>query len=84
MQARRLILGSAFEPDALKMLGEAFDEAWASIASSYGEDASAIEAARLRLAGIMIELARDRQLGPDQLKRTALRLFAESRVGGLP
>jgi hypothetical protein len=47
MKARRLIDGAAYGPNALKALGQAFDEAWASIAGNFGDDPSDIERARL-------------------------------------
>jgi len=50
MKARRLIDGAAYGPNALKALGQAFDEAWASIAGNFGDDPSDIERARLKLA----------------------------------
>ena len=36
MRARQLIDGAAFGPDALKAIGQAFDEAWAKIAGNFG------------------------------------------------
>jgi hypothetical protein len=50
MTARKLIDGAAYGPDALKALGQAFDEAWASIAGNFGDEPYEIERARLKLA----------------------------------
>jgi hypothetical protein len=38
MKARQLIDGASFAPDALKAIGQAFDEAWAQIAPNFGND----------------------------------------------
>jgi len=40
MEARRLIDTAAFGPDTLKVLSQAFDEAWASIEGEFGCDQS--------------------------------------------
>jgi hypothetical protein len=61
MKARRLIDGAAYGPDALKALGQAFDEARASIAGNFGDDASDIERARLKLATALLSVARPRR-----------------------
>jgi len=38
MQARKLIDGASFGPDALKAIGQAFDEAWAEVAPHFSGD----------------------------------------------
>ena len=38
MQARKLIDGASFGPDALKAIGQAFDEAWAEVAPHFPGD----------------------------------------------
>jgi hypothetical protein len=60
MEARSLIGNAAYSPDVLKVLYEAFDGAWATIAASCGTDEQAIEATRIRLANTILALARDR------------------------
>jgi len=52
MKARRLIDGAAYGPNALKALGQAFDEVWASIAGNFGD----IERARLKLATALLSV----------------------------
>jgi hypothetical protein len=47
VKARQLIDGASYGPDALKVIGQAFDEAWLAIAGNFGSDS--IEVARLRL-----------------------------------
>jgi hypothetical protein len=51
MRARELIDHAAFGPDALKVIEQAFDEAWQEIAGNFG-DQQDIEAARFRLANV--------------------------------
>ena len=45
MNARHLIEGASFGPDALKALGQAFDEAWKEIAANFGNEPAEIESA---------------------------------------
>ena len=60
------------EPEDLARLGKAFDEAWAAVSITAGEDRAD---QRTTLAFILLRLASLRQLGPDQIKDTALRIF---------
>jgi hypothetical protein len=75
MKARRLIEGASFGPDALKVLSQAYDEAWAILAAGYGNDQSAIEIARLRLANIILGLMREDIRDPAWLRDAALRHY---------
>ena len=77
MRARKLIADAAFGPDRLKAVGEAFDEAWHDLAGNFANDAQTIEAVRLRLATIILDLAKDGQLGREQLKLTAMRVLSQ-------
>ena len=52
-----LIDGASFGPDALKTIGQAFDEAWKEIAGNFGDDPGVIESARLRLAQALMSVA---------------------------
>ena len=63
-----------FDPTDLRTLGDAFDEAWDSILTKRPESAVSSEL-RLRLASVVLHLARDHQLGQHQIKATALRLL---------
>jgi hypothetical protein len=77
MKARQLIGSASYGPDQLRVLFEAFDQAWDAIAAGVGDDPSAIEAARLKLANLILSLARDGDLeDPGQLKDAALRLLS--------
>ena len=52
MEARKLLAAAPFKPDAIKALTQAFDEAWASIATTF--DPAAVANARLSLAHAII------------------------------
>ena len=53
------------------MIGRAFDDAWAEVAQNY--DSRAIEAARLKLANIVLSLAGEGERNTEQLKDRAVR-----------
>jgi hypothetical protein len=75
MKALRLISSASFGPEVLKVMGQAFDQAWSAIELSIGTDPSAIEAARLRLANIVVKLANEHTRDMGTLARAALRTF---------
>ena len=50
MKAREMIVGASYGPHTMKVLGQAFDEAWDSIAGNFGENLADIEQARVKLA----------------------------------
>lgn len=74
-KARALIGAASFDPDTLKMIGQAFDDAWARVAQSYTSP-SATEAARLKLANIVLSLVADGVRDPARLSDRAFRIFA--------
>ena len=76
MKARQLIDGAAFGPDALKVIGQAFDEAWKEVAGNFGDDPQDIEAARLSLANAVLSVAHEDTRNVDVLKRAALQRMA--------
>ncbi len=57
------------EPEELAELGAVFDETWAVLSRTVGDDAEH----RVALACILVRLAQLRQLSPEQMKATALR-----------
>jgi hypothetical protein len=75
MRARRLIGSASYGPDTLKVLFQAFDEAWTTLALRYGDDQPAIEVARMRLANIMLTLSREDSRDVARLKDAALTIF---------
>lgn len=60
------------QPEELTRLGVVFDEAWAAVSADDGQETAE---RRTALARILLRLANLRQLGPEQLKATALRVF---------
>jgi hypothetical protein len=82
MKARQLLGTSSFSPDQLRVLFEAFDQAWAAIAPSVGHDTASIEVARLKLANIVLSLARNNSFDdPGPLRDAALQLMSSLMPG---
>ena len=73
-KARQLIAGATYDPATLKTISDAFDEAWASLASGYSSPL-AVEAARLKLANIVLSLAAEGERNAERLKDRACRIF---------
>jgi len=76
MKARQLIDGTSYGPDALKALGQAFDEAWASIAGNFGDEPLDMEQARLKLAKALLSVASEDSSNVEVLKKAALQVMA--------
>ena len=76
MKARRIIDGAAFGPDALKAIGQAFDEAWEEIAGNFGGEPASIELGRVRLAEAVLSVAIEESRDVEALKRGALEAMA--------
>lgn len=73
MRARKLIGDSSYGPDTLKVVFQAFDEAWNEVAPLTSQDEMAVEAARLKLASIVLTvLATSETLDAEQIKSAAL------------
>jgi hypothetical protein len=70
VKARALIDGACFGPAALKVLGRAFDEAWASIAGNFCD--GQVEGARLRLANAILSIANEDSRDIAALKNAAI------------
>jgi hypothetical protein len=75
MKAHQLIGGSAFPPDMLTVIFEAYDEAWVEVAQDVGSDAGAIETARMSLATIILSIAAVGPIDRLQLKSAAMDAF---------
>jgi hypothetical protein len=79
VKARRLIGNAAYGPDVLKVLFEAFDGAWATIAPTCGNDPQVVEATRTRLASIILALAKDRpKPDAEELRDGALKVLGQA------
>jgi hypothetical protein len=70
------LASGSYPPEMVKRMGDAFDEAWSEISSSV----DAAEAARLKLADIILSLASNGldEASAETLKDHALRAFAQS------
>jgi hypothetical protein len=76
MKARQLIDDASYGPEAVKALGQAFDEAWVNIAGNFGDDPSDIEEARFRLATALLSVASEDSRDVEVLKKAALEIMA--------
>ena len=75
MKAKALLIGAMFGPDQLKIIGDAFDQAWADVDDAFSTPL-AKEAARLYLANITLALASDESRDCDALRIDALKALA--------
>jgi hypothetical protein len=68
MKAQQLLryATQSFGPEAMKVIGQAFDEAWASIAGKFTTHSAETE--RLRLATIILAVATDDSRDVEALK----------------
>ena len=76
LKARRLIEASTFEPETLKVVCKAFDDAWAEISHHFAGEDTATEHARTRLAHAVLIVAREDSNNADRLKNDALQVMA--------
>jgi hypothetical protein len=84
MPHHRLVFrGGAFGPTRLKALEEIFREVWLCVLPEVGHKTKEIETARVLLARIIFNLARDGQLGALQITHTAARLMRQYDASGV-
>ena len=76
MKARRLIKGSTYGPETLKVIGKAFDDAWSEIAGHFSPAGLQAQSARLKLAHAVLAIARDDSRDSEELKNAALQIMA--------
>lgn len=81
MEARRLIASAHYGPDELKVLFQAFDDAWEIIAPRCGDNGLAIQATRLKLANTILSVACEKRGDAEAMKEAALRLMNFGRSG---
>jgi hypothetical protein len=81
MKARRSI--AAFGPEAVKAMGEAFDQAWIEVAGNFGSPLE-VEKARLKLANAMLSVATEGSTDVATLKAAALQVIAMDYRSGIP
>ena len=71
--------GASYGPAELKVINQAFDEAWAAIAGSFEEAPAVIEGARYQLANTILKEAANGIREPGALKAAALQSFVQER-----
>jgi hypothetical protein len=76
MKAWELISVPSYGPETLKIVFQSFDDAWGSIAAIFGDNPLAIQAARAKLANIILSMPHDQQSDAAQIKNSALQLMA--------
>jgi hypothetical protein len=76
MKARRLIEGSLYEPQTLRVIFAGFDQAWSEVAGHFGTDPRFVEDARLRLAHACLIVAHEGSDDPERIKMDALQVMA--------
>ena len=76
MRARLLIDGASFGPEALKVIGEALDAAWAEIAGNFANDPAEIDEALYKLATALLSVASEDSRDVEALKKAALQRMA--------
>jgi hypothetical protein len=78
MKGRALIEDAAFGPEAIKVIGQAFDEAWANTAGNYSDVFR--EEARLRLASAILSIAKDGNLNVATLKKAGIEALRRGNI----
>ena len=76
MRARQLIDGASFGPEALKVIGEAFDTAWAEIAGNFANDPAELDEALYKRATALLSVASEDSRDVEALKKAALQRMA--------
>jgi hypothetical protein len=79
MHATPFSRSATYDPATLKRLGETFDSAWASIACNFANGSH--EAARLRLATLILDFAADGDCDAVELKCRAIGAMQLPRTG---
>ena len=76
VKAEQMMSGISYGPDAVKAIGQAFDEAWLRIAANFGDEPEDIEKARLRLARALLLIAHEDSRDVGVLRQAALERMA--------
>ena len=81
MRARQIIFSAKYSPETLSILFQAFEQAWEKIAPHFGDEPRTVDAARVKLAQIVLGLASHRRHWDiDQLVKAALEEMAMDRA----
>jgi hypothetical protein len=78
MKARQAIASASYDPQTLMRLYSAFDSAWQQVKLHVNADAT--EAARLKLAEIILDLASKGERSPEVLTDAAVKLMFEGPI----
>jgi cation transport regulator ChaB len=81
MRVAKILAGCTYGPETRKIIGKAFDDAWASIADDFAGDAQRADAARERLAHAVLIAATENCRDPEPIKTLALQIMALSYRG---
>jgi len=81
MRAAKILAGCTYGPETLRIIGKAFDDAWADIAVHFAGDTGRAEAARERLAHAVLVAAMKDSRDPERIKTMALQIMALSYRG---
>ncbi len=76
MRARQLLEGATYGPEVLKVLSQAFDEAWAAITPRLGSGSAEQEAVRMRLAHAVLAVAPEQDPTVESVRDAALKVMA--------
>ena len=76
MKARQLIDCASYGPEELKVIEQAFDDAWAAIEGNFGDAPGTRENARIRLAKAVLSVAVEGVRDPEALRAGALEAMA--------
>jgi hypothetical protein len=71
--------GATYDPETVKMMGFAFDEAWAEIAGQFQQNGLVANAVRLKLADAILQAASAGTRDAVDLKEEALRAFGAAQ-----
>jgi hypothetical protein len=74
--ARELIDESSYGPETLKILYQAFDDAWEALAPMYAGDPDRAEIARLKLANTILSFPIEEITNAEQIKNSSLQIVA--------
>ena len=76
MKARELMSSASYGPETLKIVFQSFDQAWGSIAANFRGNPLAIQAARVKLANIILSMPHHHLSDAQQIKNSALQMIA--------
>src|SRR5262245_18683788 len=76
MRARRLIDAASFGLEAMRVIGQAFDAAWAELDRNFGDDPADIDDPSYKLVTALLSVVREDSRDVEVLKKAALQRMA--------